>query len=499
VSSTCPTRDQLIELAKNDPEAIADLVIMLWGKVGKLEARIAVLESNSRNSSKPPSSDKGNFTNPPKPNPKSLRKKSGRKQGGQKGHTGRTLNQVEKLGRVIDHRISKGTSCPKCAAALKVRGFDQALDKDACERRQVFELPPIKIEVTEHRAEKCACPNCGEKVVASFPPEVKAPVQYGANLQAAALYLGGYQLIPYQRLGELFRDLFGCGLSGGTLANFVKRGGKKARQASEHIRQAIKQEPVVHLDETGCRQHGNRHWLHVACTEKLTFYHIDARRGKEAMFNMGILEGYTGKVVHDFWKSYYHFKSCEHYLCNAHLLRELEYVAEDLRQGWARKMYDVLIEAKKLRDRENAREPAGRRVIGEQTELRISQLYCEAILEGYELNPEPKREPGQRGRISRGKALNLLHRLEERVGEILSFFTDGSVPFDNNQAERDIRMMKTREKISGTFRSEQNAQAFCDLRSVISTARKQSHRIIDALTQVVHSPENLGKLLVDSS
>jgi hypothetical protein len=162
-------------------------------------------------------------------------------------------------------------------------------------------------------------------------------------------------------------------------------------------------------------------------------------------------------------------------------------------------MYDVLIEAKKLRARENAREPTSARVIGEQTELRISLLYCEAILEGYGVNPVPKRKPGQRGPVAKGKSLNLLHRLEGRIEEILSFFTDESVPFDINQAERDIRMMKTREKISGTFRSEENAQTFCDLRSVISTARKQSHRIIDALTQAVHSPQNLGKLLSYSS
>lgn len=470
---------------------------MLWDKVEKLEARIAVLESNSRNSSKPPSSDKGNFSNPPKP--KSLRKRTGRKPGGQKGHQGSTLKQVEQADHVIEHRFSAGDTCPKCEEALNVSNFSKAIDEATCEKRQVFELPPVKIEVTEHRAQRCTCLNCGAKVVATFPTEVKAPVQYGTNFQATALYLGGYQLIPYQRLGELFRDLFGCSLSEGTLSNFVKRGGQKAKQTSDHIRQALKQESVIHLDETGCRQHGKRHWLHVACTEKLTFYHIDAKRGKEAMLNMGILEGYTGKVVHDFWKSYYHFELCEHYLCNAHLLRELEYVAEELKQRWARKMYDVLIEAKKLRARENAREPTSARVIGEQTELRISLLYCEAILEGYGVNPVPKRIPGQRGAVAKGKSLNLLHRLEERIEEILSFFTDESVPFDNNQAERDIRMMKTREKISGTFRSEENAQAFCDLRSVISSARKQSHRIIDALTQVVHSPENLGKLLAYSS
>jgi hypothetical protein len=217
------------------------------------------------------------------------------------------------------------------------------------------------------------------------------------------------------------------------------------------------------------------------------------------MLDMGILEGYTGKVAHDFWKPYYHFTQCGHYLCNAHLLRELEYVGGELGLAWAGKMCAVLLEAKKLRDRENARAPASRRVVGWQTELRISGLYSDAILEGYGLNPEPERKPGQRGHLARGRVLNLLHRLEERVGEILGFLVDGSVPFDNNQAERDLRMMKVREKISGTFRSGEHARAFCDLRSVISTARKQSRRAIDALTQLLESPEDLGISLAKGS
>lgn len=475
----------------------AALLLALIERVGELERKVSSLESNSRNSGKPPSSDKGNLTNPPKP--KSLRGKSGSKPGGQKGHKGTTLKQVERPDHVVEHRIAPASACPKCAATLNVGDPGKALGRDACERRQVFELPPVRVETTEHRAERCACPGCGEQVVAAFPPGVVAPVQYGDRLQASALYLGGYQLIPYQRLGELFRDFFNCPLSGGTLANFVKRGGKKARRASVHIGQALKRQPVLHLDETGYRQHGKRHWLHVACTGKLTLYHIDPKRGKDAMLNMGILEGFTGKAAHDFWGAYYYFEDCLHFLCNAHLLRELVYVDEELGQPWAGKMSRVLLEAKKLRERENARAPSSRRVVGEQTELRIGGLYCDAILEGYELNPEPVRKPGQRGRLARGKALNLLHRLEERAGEILAFLVDGDVPFDNNQAERDLRMMKVREKISGTFRSGENARAFCDLRSVISTARKQSHRAIDALTQLIHSPEDLGKSLANGA
>ncbi|MCF6313962.1 MAG: DUF6444 domain-containing protein, partial [Verrucomicrobiales bacterium] len=221
------TRKQLMAQVDIDPVVLVEIVLRLQDQIDQFETRISTLELNSRNSSKPPSTDKGNFTNPP--NPKSQRKKSGRKPGGQKGHKGSTLNQVAQPDHVVEHRFSPEDTCPKCMELINADA-GQELTPQAYEKRQVFELPPVKIEVTEHRAQKCDCSHCGEKLVADFPQEVKAPVQYGSNLQATALYLGSYQLIPYQRLGELFQDLFACSLSGGTLANFVKRGGKKAAQ-----------------------------------------------------------------------------------------------------------------------------------------------------------------------------------------------------------------------------------------------------------------------------
>jgi len=212
------SREELIALAKADPEAIADGVLMLWDRVEALEKRIAGLESNSRTSSKPPSSDKGNFTNPPKP--KTTRKKSGKKPGGQKGHPGSTLEKVSNPDHIKIHDLADQATCPDCGGSLP--------RDDDWEVRQVFDIPPITPEVTEHRARRCHCPDCGKRVTAAFPEEVKAPVQYGANLQAAALYLGGYQLLPYGRLSELFSELFQVPLSEGTLANIVKRGSQKA-------------------------------------------------------------------------------------------------------------------------------------------------------------------------------------------------------------------------------------------------------------------------------
>jgi transposase len=483
-----PTREQLIELAKSDPAAIADLVLALWDRVEKLEAKVAALERNSRTSSKPPSSDSGNFANPPKP--KSLRKKSGRRPGGQRGHTGDTLRKTDTPDHVIEHRLPADALCAQCGAALGER--HEGLDAEgSCECRQVFELPAIRLEVTEHRAEKRVCEDCGTAVRAAFPEGVGAPVQYGPRVEATALYLGGYQLMPYQRLGECFAELFDCPLSTGTLANIVKRAGKKAARAVGPIRESLACAQIAHADETGCRLHGKRHWLHVFSTPEWTSLHIDAKRGVEGMERAGLLQRFTGGLVHDFLSSYYRFKRIAHFLCNAHLLRELTYLHEEMDQLWAGKMIELLVDAKDLSDRQKALPEGSRRVIGEKTRRRIQQRYCDIVLEGLAQNPEPPPPPGG-GRPKRGKPLNLLIRLEERYEQIMGFFEYDHVPFDNNLAERDLRMMKTREKISGTFRSDEHAAAFCDLRSVISTARKQSRDILETLRQLISSPDALG-------
>ncbi len=481
-------------MARTDPEAMVDLVLALWDRVEALEAKIAAMERNSRTSSKPPSSDKGNFGNPPKP--KSQRTRSGKKPGGQKGHRGDTLHKTDAPDHVVEHRLDERAVCPNCGAGLKGASSRAPLEAEACECRQVFELPAIRIEITEHRAEKGFCARCGKLVTAGFPEGVGAPVQYGPGVQAAALYLGGYQLIPFQRLAETFAELFGCPISQGTLANFIKRGGGKAAEAMEPVREALLEAPVAHGDETGCTLHGRRHWLHVFSTASLTCYHIDAKRGGEAMERMGLLARFRGNLIHDFLGAYYRFQNCRHFLCNAHLLRELTYLHEQMDQPWAADMIELLREAKKLRDRQRALPGGSRRVIGEKTLLRIQMRYCRIVLEGLALNPEPPPPPkAKRGRVKRSKALNLLIRLDERYEEIMGFFEYENVPFDNNQAERDLRMMKTREKISGTFRSETHARAFCDIRSLISSVRKQSREMIGSLTTLVRSPKTLGNQL----
>ena len=487
-----PSEEDFIALAKSDPVAMGKFAYELYQRVLALEAKVAELERNSRTSSKPPSSDSGNFTNPPKP--KSLRGKSGRKPGGQKGRHGDTLKRVADPDHIIEHRLGGKDRCPKCGAAMDESDGDLAIEH--CECRQVFELPAIRLEITEHRAERRRCHRCDTSVTAAFPEGVTAPVQYGPKVRATALYLGAYQLVPYQRLSEIFADLFTAPLSVGTLANIIKRGGAKAGETMEPVREALVGAAVAHADETGCRVKGKRHWLHVFSTAKLTSYHIDAKRGYEGMNRPGWLGRFKGKLVHDFLSSYYRLL-CRHFLCGAHLLRELTYLHEQMDQPWAKDMIELLLEAKKLREREDAREPKSRHVIGEKTLTRIRVDYCKIVLAGLAINPEPPRNPKQRGRVKRSKALNLLIRLEDRYEEIMGFFEYEGVPFDNNQAERDLRMMKTREKISGTFRTEEHAAHFADIRSVVSTARKQSRNLLATLAQMLHSPKALGDSLVD--
>jgi len=490
-----PTREELIALAKADPEAIADLVLQLLDRVEaleKLETRIAELERNSRSSSKPPSTDKGNFTNPPKP--KSLRGKSGKKPGGQKGHPGSTLKKVAHPDRIEHHDFDTNQVCPDC-------GHHLSGDSTDYEVRQVHDIPPLNIQVTEHRARRCSCQGCGKTLTASFPAGVNAPSQYGPNLQAIALYLGSYQLIPYQRLSETFAELFDCPLSVGTLANIVKSGGRKAKVAMEPIREALVVGPVLHADETGCTLHGQRHWLHVLSTDRLTCYHLDPKRGREAMDRMGLLPRFKNLLIHDCLGAYFTYEQCRHGLCNAHLQRELIYLHEELDQSWAEEMISLLLEAKNLAERELTREKDTLRLIGKGRLTSLLDRYHKILAEGYLLNPEPPPKPkGQRGRVKRGKTLNLLDRLGKRWEQILGYFLyPGLYPYDNNQAERDVRPVKVREKISGTFRSEEHGKSFCDIRGVISSSRKQERPILATLRSLIGTPAALGQSLAQGS
>jgi len=276
---------------------MADLVLSLLDKIEQLEERIASLERNSGNSSKPPSSDKGNFANP-KPKPKSQRKKSGKKSGGQPGHKGSRLSKAENPDHIVKHVLPDQVKCPQCQKMSKVEVTGYQI-------RQVFDIPPMRLEVTEHQAQQCQCGHCAATITAAFPPEVKAPTQYGSRIKAFCIYLNTYQLLPYKRLTECMGDLFNAPISQGTLRNFLVSAGTKASEAVKPIKEALIKANVLHSDETGCSINGKRAWLHVTCTFWLTFYHFDPKRGYEAMENMDVLPHFRGHLIHDCLSAYH--------------------------------------------------------------------------------------------------------------------------------------------------------------------------------------------------
>lgn len=439
------------------------LIAALTARVKELEDQLA---SDSHNSSKPPSGDHPKRT-------RSLRKPSGKPSGGQPGHPGTTLRLSETPDRVIRYRPAV---CQACGASL------EGGRESKSERRQVWDLPPIHLEVVEHRAETMECARCGAETTAAFPPGVTQPVQYGPGIQALWVYLRVYQLLPSERTRELLEDVFGSAPSEATLQTAVERCAAGLADTEAAIRRGVQQAAVAHPDETGVRVGGKRRWLHVASTEWLTHYGWHPKRGKEATDAIGILPRFTGTAVHDGWNPYRQYE-CSHALCNAHHLRELTFVEEREGQPWAGQMKDLLVAIKQRVEQEQA---AGAEWLDAATGQEFEERYQQVLDAGLGANPPPAepRPPGKRGRQKQSKAKNLLDRLSVHRREVLAFMYDFRVPFDNNLAERDLRMMKVQQKIAGCFRSEDGATAFCRIRSYLSTARKQSQRVLPAIEQV---------------
>jgi len=467
----------LLELSRKVDQLTADFAALkaenaalraecqtLRDRVQTLEARVA---KDSHNSHKPPSSD-----GLAKPNPKSLRPTSERPTGGQPGHPGHTLRMVEKPDRTVRHVVER---CAHCGRALGQQA------PDCVERRQVFDLPAPKLEVTEHQAEVKTC-SCGCVNRAAFPPEAAAPVQYGPRVKSVGTYLAEYQLLPFDRLAEIMRDLFACeSFSEGTLANFKTDCSRRLEPVEAAIRELAAAAPVAGFDETGARATGSLHWLHTVSTRFLTWYYAHKRRGCEAMDAAGILPDYRGRAVHDFWKPYFDY-GCDHALCNAHLLRELTFLWEEQNQTWAQEMIDHLLGIKAAVATASA---AGLTAMPASDQERFRNGYERIVAAGYTQNPVASTHgPRRRGRRKQSKARNLLDRFRDHPDSILAFMRDFAVPFDNNQSERDLRMMKLRQKISGTFRSFQALVNFCRIRGYVSTARKNGLNALDALQRV---------------
>ena len=427
--------------------------------VSDLDARLKKLEKQSnqtsQNSSLPPSTDGFKKT-------KSLRQPSNKKTGGQVGHQGSTLKMVKDPDLVVTHHPK---TCQGCGCCL------ENVEPQKTIRRQVFDLPSLRLQVTEHQSQIKVCPNCHFKNEGLFPKHVTQPTQYGPHLTSVLTYFSHYQLIPFNRLKQLTQDIFKATISQGTLVNMTKRCDELLETTEASIKENLLASNHLHLDETGCYVNGKRHWLHVTSNQKFTHYFVHEKRGSQAIEANGILPSFKGTVIHDHWTPYFKYDDCTHALCNVHHLREFKGIIDFENQQWAKNMTKLLLEAK---------------TYSEETEypLPLSKIqefekrYQQIIEEGYRENPLKLHEKNT-------DSVRLLNRLSKRQEEVLEFLYQVEVPFDNNLAECDVRMTKTKQKISGCFRTEKGAHCFARIRGFISTCQKQGLNIIESIETIL--------------
>jgi transposase len=453
-------RDELIELCRQEPEKMADLILALEARVSSLEQR---LNKNSKNSHQPPSSE--GLKKPPRQSSK----KSKRQPGGQKGHVGQTLKFRPNPDQIVQHGADQ---CQGCGESLvEVAGAVIA-------RCQEIEIPKKPVQVIEHQRLEKRCPCCGQFNQGHWPAHLTGNVQYGRRFKALCLYLMVYQLLPYQRTAELLETLFGYQPGGGSLKRMLEQAYAALEQVETAIKAAIRGSPVGHGDETSLRVEGQTRWLHVLGTLCYTYYYWSRHRGQKAHLADGLVAEYEGILMHDAYRSYFGH-SYIHALCNAHLLRELQAIYEaDPSQRWTRHLMRLLRTAwawvKRVKQTGDPQLPV-------VDQARILTLFDKIVAQADQQNQPCPRQAGQRGRVAQSDARNLLDRLIQYKAAYLRFVSDFRVPFDNNLAERDLRMSKLQQKISGCFRTSQGADIFCRVRGYISTLRKQGLDLLSAL------------------
>lgn len=466
-------KDKIIEGLRAENAELRRLVAQLQEEIRVLReqnaALLARLSMNSRNSSKPPSSD-----GPKKPVPQSLREKSGRKVGGQPGHKGAGFSLPEKVNSVVQ---CLPTVCKMCEKA----DFCQLQPQRVLETRSVVDVQ-IDVKRIDYEQVERVCPVMKETLRGVFPAWVKSSKQYGPGLMSLVLALTTDGAVSIERTHLLLKALTKLSVSTGTIARLIKDFSSDILPVWEKIRDALLAEEVVNCDETGLRVAGKLYWAHNISTDKYTIQAVDEKRGEEAMRRIGFLPQYTGIIVHDGLSSYWQFQ-VEHGLCNAHILRELKGIQENYpEQGWAKELSAALIQMKKARERAIA---AGKETLSYASVYRYRRMFLRIVGQGIDENPLKEREPGKRGKVGRSAPRRLADRLWVHVDEFLRFLSDWRVPFDNNQAERDLRPLKTKIKVSGCFRTVLGAKDFGRSQSFLSTAKKQGTNVLEAIRYVL--------------
>jgi len=471
-------RDQLITLllaAFKQNYLLEQKIIEHAKKITELESR---LNQNSSNSSKPPSSDGYS-----KPVPKSQRKESGKKPGGQHNHQGHGKSMADKVTETI---LITPDACPCCGENLEnVTGHKT-------DTHYVMEMPPIAINVIEYINEEKTCPTCGKHITMEFPYEAKATQQYGPNLKAFIVLLAETGLVAMNRLAEILEAVSGIKISSGTVVNTIEKCAKSLEKPVKGIKEAIKAAEVGHFDETGMRSQGILKWLHTSSTVRLTYLEMNRKRGKEALDDIGILKDFKGTAVHDCYASYWNY-NCVHSLCNAHLLRELIFIDETTGQKWAKEMINLVLEIK------NAVETSrnyGMTFLLKDELTEYIKKYNKLVKEGLKENPEQSKPEGRRGRAKQTKARLLLLRLYEHKDKYLRFANDFNCPFTNNLAERDIRVAKIKQKVSGCFRSDKGEKSFATIYSLIQTLKKNGISVYEELVKLFKGDYSLPIQLV---
>lgn len=467
-----PAYAELKEQLAQKEQRIQELEGLLMGALLRIEERERRLAKDSHNSSLPPSRDHGTRK------PLGQRPRSQKPSGGQAGHTGHTLQAVEQPDEVIVHRPER---CEHCQGELA------ALAGQVVERRQVHDLPPLRLRVQEHQVETVCCPHCQQQSRASFPVGVNAPVQYGPGVRAVAVYLSQYQLLPLQRTGELLADLWAAPVSEGAIRTWVEEAADTLEPTMEQITQELLRARLMHVDETSVHLAGKVRWIHGHGTQTLTLYRWHAKRGAEGIEAVSLIPRSHGRLMHDRWTSYDRY-TCTHSLCGAHLIRDTIFVAEQEHQPWASRMVDHLRHMVHVTNDWRAR---GARHLPAELREQLLAEYFEILRIGYAAHPAQPMPPPpkKKGHRKQNPSLNLLDAFLHPAEQVLGFLDDLSIPFTNNLAERDLRMIKVQQKISGTFRSTEGLSAFCTLRSYLSTMRKQGRCLLASLRAVfVGSP-----------